>query len=128
MKRKRSTTYNLVNHHEHSRLCMLHAFYVTKDIDPISLVEASLCSTAVGETSGLWVCHLGIKQEDICARISGNPIDVVQDAGSNIVGCSINDKIRIYVNDGGSLQRLSAGFIEQVMFISPTKWAFRSRS
>ena len=56
---------------------MLHAFYVAKDIDPIPLVEASLCSTTERETSGLWVRHLGIQQEDICPCISGYTVEVV---------------------------------------------------
>ena len=75
--RKRAATYNLVNHHEYSRFGMLHAFYVTKDIHPISLVKAGFCSTAARETGRLWVCHLGAKQEDICSRISGYAIDMI---------------------------------------------------
>jgi hypothetical protein len=78
-------TYNLVDHHEHSRLRMFHAFHITENVDPIPSVQARLCSTAVREPCGFRVRRLGAEKEYICSRVIGYAVNVIEHASPYVV-------------------------------------------
>ncbi len=84
---------------------MLHAFYVTKDIGTVSLVESILNDAAIGSTGRLGISlRPWFEKEYVCSSIIRYQVNVIQDTCSNAAAGCVDNEVRIDVYGRRSLK------------------------
>jgi len=97
------STHNLVNHHQRSGFGVLHAFHVAKDVGSVSLVKSIFNTATVGSTSNFQIRITRLEEEDVCASVACNEVNVIQDAWTDASARRIADQIRVNVDDRRTL-------------------------
>ncbi len=81
---------------------MLNAFYVSKDVDSVPVVEAAI--GAIGKSiRRIEGRSPRLEQEDIGACVFGTQIDVAQDTGSNARLGTIEYQVGVHIDNGSFL-------------------------
>lgn len=85
--RPSTSTYNLIDHNENSRLGVLGALHIPIDGDSEALVQAIVGRIAVGGNHRtVCIMEFGGEQENVGSGVGGQGIHVFQDAGTNALG------------------------------------------
>lgn len=82
---------------------MLDTFHVPEDVDPVSLIEATISLVPVGSTGGSYVGAPRFEKEDVCSSVLGAEVDMAQHARANAGLCSIQNQAWVNVHDGRTL-------------------------
>lgn len=97
-------TYNLINHDQHSDLCVFGAFHVAIDCQ----------SETVGVDAGQWVIaltfpctgRLGAKEEDVCSSPLCHVVHMIHDNRLETFSSEVHDLMTVDV-DSGTFLRVS---------------------
>lgn len=85
---------------------MLCTLDIAVDCDAKTMVESIFGGVAIGRHNGtIAVKDFGAEQEDVCAGISGEGIEMIQDGFPDRVGVCIHDEVDIDINCGAALLR-----------------------
>jgi hypothetical protein len=107
LSRVTTRTHNLVDHDEHTHLCVLGALCIPVYYDSPSLIQTLIGSVHVVCTQIVWIGRFGIEEKDITACEGSHLIKVVQDRLPKAIDCGIEDVVQVYIDDCTSLKVVS---------------------
>ncbi len=119
-------THNLVDHNQHTCLCVLHGLEVAVDGAAQAGVHARV-DVAV-EARRLHVGLLGHEQEDVGLGGLGDEVELVEHGASDVLRGGVNDELRVNIDKGRSLcqdvSMCSSGVVRSISSSSlPERWA-----
>lgn len=91
-------THNLVDHNQHSRLCVLHGLEVS--VDGASQARVGSGIDVAMEAGRLNVGLLGHEQEDVGLGRLGNEVELVEHSASDVLRRRVYDELRINIDKG----------------------------
>ena len=99
--------HNLVDHNQHTGLCMFRTLHVSVNRDSESVVKTIVGGVAIRRNHGaVAIPNLGGQQEDVGSGIGGQGVQVFQHTRTNSFGRTIHDEMHIHVHRRTSLPEL----------------------
>ena len=95
----RQPPYNLINHHQGSGFGMLHTLHVAKYVGSVSLIESSIQTTTIRGSGCLRIVCTRFEEEDICACVIGDEVNVLKYTGPDALCSAIEDQVGVDVHE-----------------------------